>query len=192
MSEYFIDVTEVSGGSERVFRVPYGSGAIPLNTAIENVQTVYSASDTLTDAQIKALPTTPVEIVPAPGAGKRYQLIGGSLKIDSTAGAYTNFSEDAGDGFNIEAGNMVLSSLADFAVVGWLLGEAQSSTFEIAGPYMTKPATGSRVSTNGSATADYENGAMVLTCNNGELGDFTGGHADNTGSITVIYFEVSL
>ena len=49
-----------------------------------------SKTVTLTNAQIKALPTTKVEIVAAPGAGKQIVLLGGLLKVDTTAGAYTN------------------------------------------------------------------------------------------------------
>ena len=47
---------------------------------------------TLTDAQIKTLPSTPVEIVPAPGAGKMLLLVQGLLAWDdySNAVGYTN------------------------------------------------------------------------------------------------------
>lgn len=52
--------------------------------------TILQRTVTLTDAQIKALPTTPVEVVPAPGEGKIAYPIAGFLSIDTTEGFYEN------------------------------------------------------------------------------------------------------
>lgn len=52
------------------------------------------AEKILTDAQIKALPTTPVEIVAAPGVGHAILPITSFWIIDASEGAYTNISTD--------------------------------------------------------------------------------------------------
>lgn len=49
---------------------------------------------TLTDAQIKALPTTSIELVAAPGSGSRILFLFADLNINAAAGAYTNISND--------------------------------------------------------------------------------------------------
>jgi hypothetical protein len=50
------------------------------------VQTVYSAEITLTDAQIKALPNTPVQIVADPGDGKTIFIIDVQYRFNLVAG----------------------------------------------------------------------------------------------------------
>ena len=46
------------------------SDGITANQLQPGVVTIFSKTVELTDAQIKALPATPIEIVPPPGAGK--------------------------------------------------------------------------------------------------------------------------
>lgn len=45
---------------------------------------------TLTNAQVIALPTTPIQLIAAPAAGSRNRIIAASLVTRFTAGAYTN------------------------------------------------------------------------------------------------------
>ena len=90
MAEYFLDVVRVDGGSEKTIRVEYNDGAV--NPVTEDTVAVKKASVTLTDAQIKALPTTPINILPAPGAGMLHMLHGALFVADFSAGAYTNIA----------------------------------------------------------------------------------------------------
>jgi hypothetical protein len=51
---------------------------------------VQVATVTLTSAQLKALNTTPVQIIPAPGAGKVIALLGGFAQYNFGTVAYTS------------------------------------------------------------------------------------------------------
>lgn len=53
---------------------------------------IHTVTVTLTDAQIKTLPTISVEVLPAPGANKIILLFGGYFVLDSRGGSYTNIA----------------------------------------------------------------------------------------------------
>jgi hypothetical protein len=55
---------------------------------------IHYVNTVITDAQIKALPTTPITVVAAPGAGKTHYLHSAILRVDCTAGIYTNIAAD--------------------------------------------------------------------------------------------------
>ncbi len=57
---------------------------------LDGASLVYGFATTLTNAQTIALPTTPVQILAAPGVGFRINIINASFAVKAAAGAYTN------------------------------------------------------------------------------------------------------
>lgn len=82
---------------------PFSGTAAALKTAIRDgiltlapgvtAVTVYQRKTILTDAQIKALPTTPVELVPAPGDGMFLFVHNIVVKKQALVANYTNMSQ---------------------------------------------------------------------------------------------------
>ena len=127
---------------------------------------------TLTDAQIKALPTTPIVVLANPG-GKVYQPLYVQIFADFTAGAYTN----------VNAGV--------FTTV-YSMGRDQD-TAQRSGDFFTD---------NGGvsyffmpleptpASWDYQDAdPITLEISNAANGNFTGGNAANTMKVIVTYTE---
>lgn len=173
------EVAHASGMTLTVVETPLGVGAAG---AIASVTTI------LTDAQIKALPTTAVEVVPAPGAGLSLLFIAALFVCDSTAGAYTNINvnarlyiDDADEGYN-QSDNIPETGVS---AVSFLLGGTISSV-------RVKMVGNSATSVPPETQGVHENAGLRLTGSNVGSGNFTGGNAANTLKVTVLYAAVSV
>lgn len=155
------------------YDVPEGEGVV-----------IRKKTVTLTDAQIKALPTTAVEIVPAPGAGRMIRVVSTTIWCDTTLGAYTNLADQG----------YITLAVNGQEYFSYLVNDTGESITQLssllAGETLVSKALleNSQINAWGVeplALPDVENGAVTLVADND--GDFTGGHADNYLKVTVLY-----
>lgn len=157
---------------------------------------------TLTNAQIKALVTTGITLVAAAGTGKYNRFIGAVLKIDGTAGAYTNI--DAAATISILCGTQVVSQVVSEPANGGvtaLLGASDAHVANLAPrlrPYFTlAEGTPNTIAAQETVAVvetktNLSNKALTIKATNGSAGDFTGGNAANTGTVDIFYLETTL
>ena len=144
------------------------------------------ATVTLTNAQIKALPTTPVEVVAAPGAGKLLVALYSVFALTTHAGDYTNINAAAQLGVDLSFG---LSTSA--GVLNEASGGGVSGVLAVGGPGIGFVGhTGNSPPFEPPTT--FVNTALVVAALNGGSGDFTGGNGANTLKVTVYYVVVDL
>lgn len=125
------------------------------------------ASVNLTDAQIKALLSVPVELIAAPGANKTLQLVALSMALDNAAGLY------------VGAG-VIRVQLASTLTTG-------STTFS--NGFLTADASASKLAQH-NAISSLSGGSSTLTnaaCTITATSDFTGGNAANKATVKVVY-----
>jgi hypothetical protein len=161
----------------------------PSVVAAGTLAQMLSVQGTLTDAQIKALPTTPITLVAAPGAGMMLYPVMAFIDVKTTSGAYTNISDGAaltieiggyGNGQTIaDDASLGLSALTD------LIGVA-SRRFQPLGPAYEDILAAYGTLTYSAPTASVENGAAALRMYN-TGGNLTGGHASNSMRVTLLY-----
>lgn len=175
------------------------------------IQTVYSVKKILTNAQIKTLPSTPVHLIDAPGAGKVIVGLGGLISVASQAGAYTNIAFSGGPGavLDLIIGNNSnnIFGYAPMALVYAALNGAAPLTkiplVQIAGSYAASDVevTTGRVSEGDSKSINVnqflENQAVSISIwnspdDNTDAGDFTGGSDDNYMKINLLYTILDL
>lgn len=147
--------------------------------------TLLQATATLTDAQIKALPTTPFQIIAAPGMGKMVNVISCIAHIDTLAAEYTNVEETAY--MLLGTGNLV-EDLSTYTLPGFFQYAAKT-TAVIGGVSYLKSGSTIIISEFGY-TSNFENSSCVLILQNSV--DLTGGDSANTLKITVNYLIVDL
>lgn len=139
----------------------------------------------LTDAQVKALPTTGIEIIPAPGAGKQVIVVGGGYFSKLTSG-YTNISANSTIFLdtNGQHNSTVIGDDAADSVTGVTTFLASGEHFV---PIGANHAIGTAFGiTLGKAATTQANKAVNIKASNSG-GNFTGGNAANKVAITVYY-----
>lgn len=133
---------------------------------------VFGVTKILTDAQIKALPTTPVQILAPQGANKIAWVIGAFVNFKPVS-PYSNFDfsvslkvgppSPADIWQNCSNADLILgSSVAFDKQMGTNVGQ-------------------------GSANSDVVNKATEIRADNGGSGNFTGGNAGNSLAVTILY-----
>jgi hypothetical protein len=145
----------------------------------------------LNNAQIKALPTTGVDIVLAPGAGQVIIPVL-SICLHNWVANYTNIDAAAKLGLQMTpATGYVLGPLreAEGASVSGVLAAGAEAYGRLA-PLDTS-ILGADTAEFG-VVADLANQAVVLSATNGAAGAFTGGNAANTLDVIVYYQLLSL
>lgn len=164
-------------------------------------------STTLTNAQILALPTTPIDVVPACGiAGYRVKLVGPvSLIGKFNGGAYSGVDPDyAALVLQVPNGDWATCPIVNDS--GWSTGIDRVSSFlenahqrvvDLPVPYFegftaTPPATDWVLPGVDADYASWDNVALQLFMDNNGAGNLGGGHADNTLRVSCYYLYEEL
>lgn len=134
------------------------------------------ATVSITSAQVKALETTQITLVPAPGAGKMIKFMGAVLKLDYGG---TNAFTEAGDNLGIKYTNASGVQVSNtIETTGFITATADTYT-------NAEPATDAIV-----AASAADNQPLVLD----NLGSAIAGNAanDNTLEVSVFYRVVEI
>lgn len=151
---------------------------------------IFQRKTTLTDAQIKALQTTYIELVPAPGAGKAIVFHRALLNWDLQGGTYTNVNAD----------NAIMISYGDWSkeVSSLTTVPALAQNYTYLMTLLTIPEDRPTWSgyvrdfTDGSFSNFIDNTPLKLIASNGADGDFTGGNVANSLEVTIFYSIVDI
>lgn len=149
-----------------------------------------SATVTLTDAQIKALPTTGIQLVAAPGANKINMVVSANWVLDLTS-SYTGV-DDASPQLVYDAGFYISGAFNASVPLGESAGQ-YFGQFQI--PFIADGAgnfAGWPVTTYVGVTSGITNKAIRLFDDFNSPSNYTGGNAANTLKITVYYITVDL
>ena len=152
--------------------------------------TVLLQTVVLSDAQIRALPTTPFTIVPAPGVGKKVVPITADITLDNQAGAYdaTSSGERFWQLVYVTAPNPTetsgLFSVNALTVAGVWAGSIPAlGTFNANEGYLQAALTGAE---------NIENTALAIGDVYNGVDDYTGGNAANSLKVSVLYAIIDI
>jgi hypothetical protein len=140
---------------------------------------------TLTDAQIKALPTTPVETVATPGAGKILLPLSVTYHANFAA-AYTNVDPTAAVHVIFDGG-----SVLEFGR-GLFLAQAGQWAHGNVGYFRRGQLDGQANAALAFAHAGLDDTALTIAIDNNSAGVLTGGNSANTLTVQTRYIVLDL
>jgi hypothetical protein len=158
-----------SDGQDFAFAIARG-----LDTQSQSISRVFS------NAEVKALPTTPITIIPSPNDGSLLIPFRAFLGLRSVAG-YTNFDITFSLKLNYQAPGVDKFSFG--SGVDLILGSASN----VAMPYTL----GGADSFTGIAPSAI-NKPLQLSATNGAAGNLTGGNAANSLLVTVFFVSLNV
>lgn len=161
------------------------SESAPGVAAVTGAITIAKAQ--LTDAQIKTLPTTSVEILGAAPAGFVRIPLFVLLALDTTNGYYDFENIDANATIQILGLTVLAEATASSKVTNFLCSGASSYVLATA----AQEVLGTDVVARTGATADVVEAYDILMVNT-VGGNLTGGQAGNVMYVTMAYLEVSV
>ena len=148
---------------------------------------VYTAEVTLTDDDIKSLPTTPFEITDYSGDGKIFRFVNGIAIFDFTAGAYTNVDPFGdGNGFYIGYNYSSLQSASNYTSSS-LFGNNSAKNICFLNPQLSFD--GSNIG-DPTKQLDYLIDKKLIFTMDNNLGNLTGGNAANTIKLKINYLII--
>lgn len=145
-----------------------GTKASPVWVLVDGVSGTRFVSVALTNANILALRATPFTLAAAPGAGLRWQLLGGTINLNNT-GAYTESADNLAVRY-VDGSGVIVSNAIETTGFVDQTGKIHTSI---------TPKTDA-IATEAQAV----NKALVLH-NTGD-GEFGGGNAANAGRATLV------
>jgi hypothetical protein len=162
--------------------------ALVNNGNADIIVAVYQHKIVLTDAQIKALPTTPIEIFSALGENKAVNIFAAVIRCDFSAGAYTNVDASYVD-LSLQPANLPMLVKDPASSINLIPFEtADIKNYLISGQFTVNGGYNLALP---FSEGIFNNYPVSLWCTN-EAGNFTGGNAANTLSVTVLYSIVDL
>lgn len=153
---------------------------------------VHQTTVALTDEQIKALPTTGVAIVPAPGANKVIELLHGFVTADCAAGAYTT---PLGAYIQLLYGTSPIAAYVDasgFIDALALLSNASVRRSRIPALWFSPQTSGAEDFLFGQFSGDPTNQPLTLADAYNGVSNYTDGHASNTLKVSVAYMILNV
>lgn len=168
--------------------LPVANGGTGVSSGLGVIRT---SSLSLTNAQILASPTTEYEVIPALGAGFAPNYLWSVWKIDPSGGDYTDIDSGAYAVIGTTGEAIALSSyfpndsgLSLTCMNDWLTGGKHLATIPA---YLTSGDSWGLIAPGNVGLASLENTSIKLIVVNGGSGNFTGGNAANTWTLTTYY-----